>query len=343
MVRTDEARECFARAVTFNPALRETAEVLQSGAYNTVLVVDYGQGPRKIGYGMDNALSKFVAWEGFASDGRPLNVRTDAGALSVPVAIDMNAMAADHMWNNLQDVRSAKSIFGTAALATGAVLATSGNRDAQLAGAIVAMVGLFAKAGAHADTRYCEAIPQRVYVVPLRLTGEGTTVELQVGDDQFSRMVLTGLGPPAAPEKVQVRYVRLNHGRVPAGWALSGRPVYRWCGVCPPVEGDGMPFILGGRCVAPPSEEAMSRYQRAGNLPGMLVSDLENLYRAEGITWRVEDEAGKTPLHVLEGGTSLVAPQAGTAGFARLFCQDHEPYKARSKELAETRARLGLR
>lgn len=42
---------------------------------------------------------------------------------------------------------------------------------------------------------------------------------------------------------------------------------------------------------------------------------------------------GPPRTHVLDGGTSLTAPLPGTAGYARLFGQEHGPYRPRSDEV----------
>jgi hypothetical protein len=46
------------------------------------------------------------------------------------------------------------------------------------------------------------------------------------------------------------------------------------------------------------------------------------------VRFTIEDQAGYTDRHLLEGGRSLVAPLPGTAGFARLFGIDHSPRQA---------------
>ena len=74
-----------------------------------------------------------------------------------------------------------------------------------------------------------------------------------------------------------------------------------------------------------PSDAALRHYQQAGYLTGMTVADLDNLYRLEGIETGDRRRHGAEGLHVLEGGSSLIAPVAGSAGFARLFCTLHAP------------------
>ncbi len=344
LIRPEESQAQFAESLRLNPGLKDVIDRLASGKANTILVVDYGIGPAKVAYGPDNALARFTAFPGYPSDSRGLSVRVEGAQsanLTVPVAHDVTTMAADHMWNNLQDVRQFKSLLGNALLVGGAVTTgVSRRRDTQIAGLALIAAGLFAKAGAHADTRYCDAMPQCVYVVPLTITDANPTVELQVTGDPASRFRRVGLNPPTFPERLQVRSVRLNAGRNLPAWATSGTLVYANENSDGRAPAHDHPDILGGTRLRTPTPDTKEIYHNAGNLLTLTASDLQNLYRAEQITWRVEDEGGLPKIHVLEGGSSLVAPLAGTAGFARLFCQAHPPYSPRSGELKSALQRL---
>jgi hypothetical protein len=339
--RTQEAQEQFAQARAIRPELGPTLDTLASGSWNTLLVVDIGLGPQKVAYGPDNALSVFRPWPDARSDDRPLTVRLGEQSLSVPQACDLNTMAQDHRWNNLEDVRTAKSLFGTGMLVGGAALATSRSRDAQLAGLGLILAGAISKAGAHADTRYCEVLPQRVYLVPLKIDSANPALSLQLPGGPSVN--LPGLTPPSAPERFQVRYVRVPAGpRGSPAWADAATPRYTHDRSLDRVPGDELPFIMGGTCVRTPAPATLQRYQSAGRLRGFTTADLENLYRAEGIAWTGADVmASPSPdtRHVLEGGRSLVAPLEGTTGFLRLFYAPHPPYAPRSRELIDAIAR----
>jgi hypothetical protein len=337
--RMDEAQAHYKQAVTINPQLAVLASDFHGGAYNTILMVDFGQGPRKIGTGPDNAISAFEPVT--PSDDRPLVVSLsgDAPGLAkrVPVVCDVNAMARDHRWNNLQDMRMAKSAIGTGLMvAGGTVAAVSNDSTAQLVGLGVLLAGAVSKAGAHADTRYCEALPQRVYLVPLTLK-PGDVVALQVQGHPASRMTVNGLGMKMSDAKVQFRYVRMLENDVSHAWAVSDRVVYSnpW-GIAS--TGVDLPYILGGHSVLPPSREVMAIYQKAGYLRDMTFNQLRDLYLAEGITWEASPDAWPG-LHVLEGGKSLAAPWPGTAGYQRLFCQIHQPYHPVSSLVKKAAAR----
>jgi hypothetical protein len=339
--RTDEATDNFHEASVVNPALDSLSRELASGTYNTVFIVDYGRGPVKVATGPDGAFARFEPHT--LSDGRLLTATVSGGQANIaqaPQVQDINRMAASLMWNNLEDVRHAKSILGTTLLVGG--LAVAGYEAGQhhssnaviAAGLAAAAAGLLMKSTAHADTRYAEFLPQRVYVVPMNITAPGSIVTLQVEGDAASRIVLPAIDPPSGPRALQLRYVRMNIVG-PQAWATSGKVVYANDYYEGRVDGDTLPYILGGTDVSSPSPKALERYHAAGNLTNLTTVDLENLYREEGIALTLEDQHGGSRKHILEGGDSLVAPFPGTVGYTRLFDQRHEPYKPKSKALKE--------
>jgi hypothetical protein len=338
--RAREADEQYTHALEVNPGLQSVVDALRPGRYNTILVVDYGLGPTKYRYGMDGVYSGFAQRRGWYSGDEPLHVTVTGGlggTCEYPPVCDLNVMAADHRWNNLEQLRVAKSRIGTGLVIGGAV-ASSFN---SYAGYGVSAIGAAMKAAAKADITYCPIMPQRVYVAPLLITEAGTTLELQAGDDVSSRLVLVAVGPPERPQRVQLRYVRLVPGPPLPAWATSGQMLYHndfaGCNADP----TPLPYILGGHCVCRPSHEALRRYQQTGFLQDLTFEGLCNLYRAEGI--RFEDagsDAARGGAHVLEGGASLACPLPGTTGYARLFGQEHPAYKPKSKEVTELAARV---
>ena len=338
--RPDEARDYFALTGQIDPVLEPLCQALMHGSYNTLLVVSYGIGPVKVGYGPDQALAGFMPM--YESDDRPLGVDVDGQPVGAfPIVCDLNTMAADHMWNNLEDVRLAKSSLGTALL-IGSVIAHDisrhdNSRSARDVGYGMLLAGLFLKAGAHADTRYCDVLPQRVYVVPVHVETDDDRIGLQVQGHPASRMVLAGLGVPAAGQ-VQLRYVRLVSPSSEVGqstqlpWAVSGRIHYS-NDITGTTDGPQSPYILGGQCVRAPTYPVLLSYQDGGVMDDTTITQLQELYRAEGISIDTGDYTGPAQLHVLEGGRSLVMPMAGTAGFARLMGQIHGPYQPRTEKL----------
>lgn len=337
--REDEASDNFREAAAVNPALGPLAEQLRAGDFNTVFLVDYGVGPRKTAFGPDNALVRFEpAWR---STGLAITSGASGGAAlsGLPPVADVAAMAQSLAWNNLEDVRAAKSTLGSLLMVGGVAVATApqgsnesdeARQNRALIGAGVAILGAIMKATASADTRYCEFLPASTYIVPARISSPGASVSLEVAGDPASRVVLTDVSPPPPTgPPLQLRYVRLTPS--PGPWQSSGTLVYsnEHSG---PVAGGELPFILGGMDASRPSPEVLARYQASGRLLGYTTNDLENLYREEGISLTAE-EAGAASAHVLEGGKSMVPPLPGSAGYQRLFGEAHPPYRPVSDAL----------
>jgi hypothetical protein len=347
--REKEASDNFTRVVELKPSLEPLVEAFRKDQYNTVLVVTWGLGPEKEGYGPSNAFGRF----------RPRS-SSDQAALSVRVGehetkrydqvLDVNQMASSHLWRNLEDIRLAKGYLGSGLLGGGVLATRYGlEHDSEAAvygglGAIAA--GAIIKASAHVDTRYCDVLPQRYYVVPLKLDSATQTVQLQVDNAPASRLTLTGLGPPA-DDQAQLRLVRLvTGGREmdrPPEWATRGRIGYGNA-VTGPAQTPPRPWLLGGRDVRPPSNAVLNEYQAAGYLRDRTLAAYRELYRLEGITgFTLEDQAGYAGRHVLEGGRSMVAPLAGTTGFMRLFAGDwpaYEPTHTRVRDAAKALNRI---
>jgi hypothetical protein len=350
LAREDEANDNFHEAAAINAAFEPLAKELSTGTYNTVFIVDYGRGPEKIATGPDNAFSRFVPRSGGAS---PIHVEVaqaadpeviEARRTTEPPIQDINRMASSLMWNNLEDVRRAKSVIGSTLVAGGLATAAYGSQggggrhhDDTLvaAGLAAAVAGMVMKSTAHADTRYAEFLPQRVYVVPVNITTPQSVVTLEVENDSTSRLVFPAMDPPDphASHPLQLRYVRMSP--VPQQWDAAGKVVYGNDFYKAPVPGDTLPYILGGHDASTPSQAALHRYQSAGNLTNLTTVELENLYREEGIALTPEDQHGRSRKHILEGGDSLVPPLPGTIGYLRLFNQPHEPYKPKSKAVQD--------
>jgi tetratricopeptide (TPR) repeat protein len=331
--RPDEARDNYREAVDISARLEGLVGRLEGGGDNTILIVDYGLGPHKIARGPDGAIADFVPT--MSSDPNRLVVAAAGRTDRYPVVCDLNAMAADHMWKGIEDVRIAKSQIGTVLLVAGTGVAAHGTRSnsdaAAAVGLAMMLAGAIQKATARADTTYCEIVPQRVYVAPVTIRGPEDTIELQIEGIPDSRLALSGIHPPGGGA-AQLLYVRLpSHTRAPLGWATTGAVYY--CNDETPGAGRvHLPYILGGDCVCTPSETVLSACQAAGYLEGLTVSDLRELYRFERIT--IADRQRRGPgLHILEGGNWLFTPVSGTAGFARLYGQRHRPYKPKSPQV----------
>lgn len=331
LARDEEASDFLREAARIDPALSELTDVIRAGRCNTIVIAEEGRGPTKVASGTDGAIAEYVAAGGSAN---VLTLWTEPGVprLNAPRAIDVAELARDHRWNNLEDVRRAKSLIGNTLMIGGAAVAIGAEDDqAKWAGAGAALAGLLMKASARADTRHNEFLPRAVYVGALNITEPDTTLGLQIDNNAGSRMLLPSLAPPRNGAPMQLVYARIPPA--PGAWASSGRVVYANDRTDARIPGDELPYIMGGRCVRAPNAETLKRYQSAGHLTNMTAVELENLYREEGITLTVEDQRGEGRKHVLEGGTSLVCPRAGSTGYARLFCQDHAPYEPKSEAL----------
>jgi hypothetical protein len=373
--RDREARDNYAVAVQTGADVAPLVDELQAGAFNTVLVVAYGTGPRKVAYGPDRALTRFVSimptdrqrllvWmDSPAPGGGRVNSGGAGGSKAYAPVCDLNQMAADHMWNNLEDVRVAKAYIGQFLTVAGVgalgVGAAEHSKEAMWAGLGAALAGVALQASAHADTRYCDLMPQRFYLVPLNLPDANAIIHLQLEGLPGTQLALLGLAPPtgqvAGQPKAQLRYVRLVGGpyvpSTPPTWATSAHIYYAndvsgdtdpgsgGSGGGQPIFQAGVPYILGGNSVRTPSTEALQTYNRAGYLVGMTPAELENLYRTEGIDFG-QGPPQPSEKHVLEGGKLLVPPLAGTAGFARLFGQLHAPYQPQSALVRDLGSRL---
>lgn len=343
----DEVREAAAQLRQVSPRLSGLADIIENGEYNTVFVVDFGLGPEKVAVGGDRSELVFRNQTPSTPDELAVTSGEDTGAF--PIVCDLNVLARESKWTNLAALRKAKSGIGTALLIAGgtsAVVGSHNRSDAAVYAGLGALVaGGILKATSYADTRQVEIMPQRVYVVLLNLPAGSARVEFAVNRFPESRVVLPAV-PAGDAEKARLHYVRLpNRG---GAWASSGRVVYgNDAARADAGLGANVPWIIGGRDVRTPSDAALDDYHRAGVLQSVFsVSDLEQLYRDEGITLiaqRPKDQFVGT--HILEGGTWLFTPGAGSAGFARLYGQVHAAYVARSarvKELARLAREAGV-
>ncbi|MDG2054452.1 MAG: hypothetical protein P8J86_07080 [Phycisphaerales bacterium] len=345
--RKDEARDQFRQALKIKPKLKKLVSKLESDQWNTLLVVDYGLGPQKVASGPDNAIASFRPWNKFGYKA-PLQVKFDDVNSNYPIVCNLDEMSADHMWNNLEDVRVAKSVVGTGMMVAGGVLLAQDDDTSKYVGLGLLLAGAVSKAGAHADTRYCEIMPQRVYLAPIKITHPDTLVSLKVAGQSGSKLHLFGINPPAPHERATMHYVRLNSQNVAPEWATADQLIYTNDTYSDPITGSDLPFILGGKDVRRPTNEVLMEYQAAGNLTDLTLGDLEELYRAEGIALDTSEriqfqQAGggiEYQRHILEGGRSLVPPEMSSAAYSRIFAQEHPPYQAKSEIVRELRKQI---
>lgn len=228
--RADEASDYFNRVLVLNSALRPLVEQLRAGDYNTIVVVADGLGPRKVATGPGGALSRYKPIDRQAAPAQlvvngsvSLDASGDLNGQPLHAVTDLNQLALDHRWNNLEDVRVAKNVIGDLALISGAVVLgeAASNDDGTLAivGAGLLLGGAIMKATARANTDYCDVFPQRLFVAALNITepGQSLSVELGQGDFTKTRATLSGLDPPAGP------YAMFHYLRAPIEVDLRAR------------------------------------------------------------------------------------------------------------------------
>lgn len=322
MGRGEEAEDYLRRAAEINPDLGDISGALRQGA-NTIFIVDAGLGPVK-----DDVGGAAVFLARTPGDDRRIEARVSHGTGGrYAQALDVNLLSRRYSWDELRTARGVKRAVGEGLVIGGAVVAsTSDDDEAKLAGLAMILAGALTQISSSADLRQVDTFAQRTYIVPVSVEGPGTSVELEVLGGRGSGVTLVGLSPPRGA--LQVRYVRLPMGE--ARWAREGRLLYHPDGIDEPVPGDDLPYILGGRDVRTPSHDVLADYQRAGNLAGLTLADLMEMYRAEGIRVGTDGAGGRIGRHVLEGGTWLFTPQAGTVGHTRLFTRPAPPYRPRS-------------
>lgn len=340
MNQQQEAIEAFDKVIALDPQLRSYVDVFKKGDYNVVLVLDYGRGPAKRQSGPDGAVAKFVPM--MQESGQGLSVVVNGQQRGVyPKIVNLNNMATDMMWNNLQDVRLAKSAVGDALLLAGAFTASQGrSRDSSIAALALLGGGLIAKAGAHADTRHCELLPQRTYVLPLKITEEDKEVVVYFEGESSRKIVLRGIKPPKTGQPAALRYVRMTGTGGWPDWAENQRIFYS-NEYAPDAATRNFPYVLGGDDVRTPSESVLTSYQKSGYLQGMMMQELVEVYRAEGIF--IHDRPGDVPgRHILEGGKWMVNPIPGTGGYMRLFGRRWADYIPESEYVKQIKQKYGL-
>ncbi len=344
----DEVRTTCEQLAQIDPDLRPLADLIQSGQYNTVIVVDFGIAPAKVATGDDRTIIRFQDQTPSTRDA--LIVRAGESRGEFPVLLDVNALARQSRWTNLEPMRRAKSLIGTGLIGAGAgalIVGTDQKSQAtQWAGAGAIAAGLLLKATSYADTRQIDLMPQRVYLVLLDLPAPGAPVELQIARFPETRVVLPFVPTP----RTDVGTVaRLHYVRLPsAAGAWATQPAQYWGDGMAPPAGPGVspaeinaPYILGGRCVRTPSDSVLDSYHRAGILTEIMsVSALEQLYRDEGI--KIISSGPRDTFigaHILERGTWLFSPLPASTGAARVYNQLHAPYVPRSPLLQQLRAK----
>jgi len=171
-----------------------------SAKANVMVFVDYGPGPKKYATGQYAEQLRFSAPKSPVVSAR-IKVDDQTGK-AVPYddlqfqATTRGGRVMDHVLGNKAVFKRTTDTAGTAALVTGAVLATSNNRETQLAGLALAGAGVLTKvfsgaATPEADIRMWDNLPLYLSFVAFELQpgSHSLTVEFLNGHDQ----VVSGL------------------------------------------------------------------------------------------------------------------------------------------------------
>lgn len=331
----DQRDETLDDLVALAPRLEGFAHQLRARDYNAVLMVDYGLAPERYAGGRDGVEPRYRPRT--RSGDEPLKVSVDGReVVSAPVTTDVNRLAEDVRWNGLQSLRSAKSAVGDALIIGGGITAASSDDEiVQIAGLGAVLVGALTKATSSVDTTHLEALPQRTYIALVNLDSQrGSQVELSIPGR--AHIILPIVPGSPAHGAAPLHYVRLASQQ--GGWA-DARAVRFANDATGPLATPTLPWVLGGRCVRTPTYALMSEYHAAGLPRAVSLDDLLSAYREEGIEIVTPSSGGAGPVgrHVLEGGRFLFTPDPASAGFVRLFAQDHPGYVPRSKALGAIR------
>jgi len=211
------ARKSFARAAELRPGLTGLTNYQQHAASNVLLVVDFGQGPRRITARYDSA---FVGFGPHPNEIGPMpvprvivNQHVLAGAhgeARISPPIDLLALAQEKRWQDIDTIRAVKDVVGMGMIGGGAYMAhkashergSAQRRDATAAVALIA-AGALLKASSQADTRTWEMLPRTTFLIPLRLPPGKHEITVDFPQEPGLAQTWRGL---VAPERGEATY-----------------------------------------------------------------------------------------------------------------------------------------
>jgi tetratricopeptide (TPR) repeat protein len=334
MTGNDEAaKRPLAQVEQLQPALRPLVERIRSGSFDTILMVDYGRGPRKSAHGLGGHQVQFTPIGPnhppqairVRVDGQPADIATDQPT------IDLWTLSQLPRWWSLDTWRQAKAYLGDgltkAGMAAVIIGADEDSKEAVIAGAGAIVAGLLLQASAQADVRHLAELPRHTFIVPLSLGPAPRDVQIGFTGDHLSGATWHNLcgGQRGNPTVYYLRAHDGNYGGMP-----QRLPQQQYFTEHDPKPADAAPFILGGRDLSPPTD-----------------SRLVELHRAEGIVSRPgpQGRTGAVALdpalyrHVVEGGRVLWSPRPGTHGYERLTRTSHRPYQPTSPTVQQLQLR----
>ena len=342
MGQREDATRMFAEVRRLRPDLAALVDTLESGEYDTLLLIDSGRGPRKDAYGPDGSLVRYVP-DGRRTEPLTLNIAVDGqGVMTGSPVVDLWTLSQHPRWWSLEGMRKAKSAMGNVLLVGGLAATSVGSHarseEAMYAGLGAAALGLAMKATSGADVRHLEVLPRGVFVAPLKLGSEPRDIAIDIRGPGGSRAVWHDIRG-RSPGNPAVHYLRMHDagGTGMPRWSdtrlysLSAEQ-YR--------EGD-RPWLMGGSDLTPPGPAILGAYHESGVLPRVRLEELIDAYRAEGLYFQPgpQGRSGKEALepalyrHVVEGGSAYWQPQPGTHLYQRLTRLPHTSYVPRSQAM----------
>jgi tetratricopeptide (TPR) repeat protein len=206
--REDKAADMFRRAAQLRPDLGQLVDIARQEASNVLLVVEFGNGPRKVNYG-DSSIAVFrpkpeevgpIVLPAVSVDGQYIDMR---GLNACP--IDTLAIAQERKWQTFDTIRLAKAAAGYGLMAAGAYEGTKRKPNYGAAAGLIA-AGALLKASSQADLRHWEMLPRNIFLLPLRLTPGKHNVTVTFGG-QFHQ---TWLGIDAPDKGERTYYYRIT-------------------------------------------------------------------------------------------------------------------------------------
>jgi tetratricopeptide (TPR) repeat protein len=169
--REDNADKILERAQRINPSIANRTTF--SKAANVLLVVDFGEGPRKVTRYDNSVLAIGPTPEEAGPLPKP-KVKVDAKNIGIAgddtSLLDTLAMAQQRKWQSMDTVRIAKAAIGAGLMTAGAVRTATAEKEGHVwTGLGLMAAGALIKASGDADLRYWENLSRGVYVIPLEL------------------------------------------------------------------------------------------------------------------------------------------------------------------------------
>ncbi|MCB0060281.1 MAG: hypothetical protein KDE45_24745, partial [Caldilineaceae bacterium] len=317
------------------------ADDIAAARYNTVVIVHLGMGPVKEPTGPHQESTLWTPRE--PDDPGPMFTTFNGwdAAPGVRPVTNVARMSRDHRWINFESIRRLKALIGEGLVVGGVIVGAGNERNEsnQIASAAMILTGILLQASSAADLRHNSLLPAAVYLAVMDLPEQPGTLELRFPERGLPPMAIPNFTPGAVRNPAVV-YMRLT-GREPARWYTANTILYT--NDADPPRAGAIPWILGGRDVSTPTQAVLDAYQAGGVLTDISLSELEELYRLEGIQigegpTGPDDRRHASYQHIFDGGSALFTPHPFTMGYKRLMCISHISYvpkSARVRELAE--------